>query len=95
MEVTARRLLVAAAVSVILATAAFAQVAAPDLAPALADRINQLGACHTALGRLEPAEAAIVSGQLLTMTQVRQKFEAANPGQTFGDDFVLIPKATP
>lgn len=88
-----QRLLLAAFVSLLFSVALLAQVAAPDLAPALADRINQLGACHAALGRLEPVEAALVSGQLQTLAQFRQKLEAANPGQTIGDDFKLAPKA--
>lgn len=89
---TKRTLLAIALVCVFLATAALAQVAAPDLAPTLADRINQLGACHTALGQREQLEAAVVSGQLQTVQQFRQKLESANPGQTVGDDFKVKPK---
>ncbi len=79
------------AMAAVLATAQEpAPAKAPDLGQMLAQRTNQLGACNSELGPLQQLQAAVIAGQLVEPIRVREAFEKANPGKTFGADFVLV-----
>lgn len=54
-----------------------------QLQQALAQRMGQVGACHTELGTYQQQ---LANGQLVTWAQVRAALQAANPGYTFGED---------
>lgn len=58
-------------------------------ADATAAVLDQLGACNAERGNLQRVQALVVGGRLLSLAQYREKFEAANPGKTISDAFVV------
>lgn len=84
-----KKILVGAVVAISIAVGLSAQEQATpqqqiqQLQQALAQRMGQVGACHTELGTYQQQ---LANGQLVTWAQVKAALQAANPGYTFGED---------
>lgn len=55
----------------------------------LAARTLALGQCNAELGPLQQLQAQVIAGQIVSLEQVRQQIEKANPGKTITATFLI------